>query len=150
MVDLHFNFTYIHNVCQSFMCTPGSVREAGLDTLFALRRYAWADSAVGGLANRPLMGLTVLDCVTLYPPLPIWSHRYREIPLFNGHRYLRGDGILTQAFCKYGAHTPPLKRVLLWRKPILPNSGFIMFEHRTLHIFNFSQFYWAILEKIPF
>ena len=30
------------------------------------------------------------------------------------------------------------------------NSGFIMLSHRTLHIFNFSQFYWAILEKILF
>ena len=39
----------------------------------------------------------------IVPPSPIWSHRYRQIPLFKGHRYLRGDGILTQAFCKYGA-----------------------------------------------
>ena len=32
--------------------------------------------------------------------------------------------------------TPPLKGVLLWRKTILQNSGFIMLSHRTLHIFN--------------
>ena len=82
----------LHKVSITHVCPPGRSIAEVLHNLFAQQRYAWHC----GCPIQLWQGMTMPDCKTLCCAL-IWSHRYCEIPLSGGHRYLQVGGILTPA-----------------------------------------------------
>ena len=76
-----------------------------------------------------------------------WHYCESSCPELWGRRHSKNRLPLILKTHFISLFTPLLERCKCWGKSILPRPGYGLGTYRTVDIFNFSHFWWAILEK---